>query len=71
MQFAKYLFKIANLHLITGEKAIPIYIIGAGAGAAGGGWEILAGGFGGRFWPRRARICRERENNLAARVGGF
>ena len=50
MQFAKYLFKIANLHLITGEKAIPIYIIGAGAGAAGGGWEILAGGFGGRFW---------------------
>lgn len=53
MQFAKYLFKIANLHLITGEKAIPIYIIGAGEGAAGGGWVVLAvceRGAGGRFW---------------------
>ena len=50
MQFAKYLFKIANLHLITGEKAIPIYIIGAGAvrqAGVGRFWrEVLAGGFG-------------------------
>ena len=56
MQFAKYLFKIANLHLITGEKDIPIYIMGAGERAAGGVWVILAGGA-----APTARICTNRE----------
>ena len=67
MQFAKYLFKIANLHLITGEKDIPIYIMGAGERATGGGWVVLAvlgeglaGGFG-RAAASTARICTNRE----------
>ena len=60
MQFAKYLFKIANLHLITGEKAIPIYIIARAWGLrAGVGW----------FW-RFAGEGRPRQREYAP-IGKF